>query len=129
MACAQYSRSLGRSARGGYVTALTLANAAPCPKVTAKQDREYFMSVDNVDELRRAFQAFVEARSDLLDVGTDACMQKGLYPNMRNIWQTILMEIFGMQAGEKAMDLSAGLAQMAEDHMKKANLGIQFDDQ
>ena len=87
------------------------------------------MSVDNSDELRRAFQAFVEARSDLLDAGTDACMQKGLYPNMRNIWQTILMEIFGMQAGEKAMDLSAGLGQIAEEHMKKANLGVQFDDQ
>ena len=87
------------------------------------------MSVQNIDELRKTFQAFVEARSDLLDAGTDACLEKGLYPNMRNIWQTILMELFGMQAGERSMDLAAGLMQMAEDHMKNANVGIQFDDQ
>lgn len=85
------------------------------------------MAVKNIDEVRRTFEAFIEARSDLLDAGADACMHQGLYPNMRNIWQTILMELYGMQAGEKAMDLSAGLGQLAEEYVKQANLGVDFD--
>ena len=85
------------------------------------------MAVQNIDQVRAAFQAFVDARADLLDAGADACMERGLYPNMRNIWQVVLMELFGMQAGEKAMDLGAGLTQLSEEYLKQANIGIDFD--
>ncbi len=86
------------------------------------------MTAKNIDELREAFQAFVEARARLLDAGCTACEQRAVYPNMRNIWQEILVELFGMQSSEKAMDLAAGLMQIAQEHMDSGNVGIGFGD-
>ncbi len=86
------------------------------------------MTLKNSDQIRDAFQAFIDARANLLDAAYDACVQKGLYPNMRNMWNVVLVDLFGMAAGEKAMDLCAGLMQITEDHLKRADLGVQFDE-
>ncbi len=84
------------------------------------------MTAKNIDELHSAFEAFIEARARLLDAGLKACEQRAVYPNMRNIWQEILVELFGMQASEKAMDLAAGLMQIAQEYMDKGNVGLEF---
>ncbi len=75
------------------------------------------MTVRNIDEIRKNFEAFIEARSNLLDSAQDACFELGQYPNMINMWQVVLFELFGMEAGLKAVDLSAGLMQVAEQHI------------
>lgn len=75
------------------------------------------MTVRNIDEIRKNFEVFIEARSNLLDSAQDACFELGQYPNMINMWQVVLFELFGMEAGLKAVDLSAGLMQVAEQHI------------
>lgn len=75
------------------------------------------MTVRNIDEIRKNFEAFIEARSNLMDSAQDACFELGQYPNMINMWQVVLFELFGMEAGLKAVDLSAGLMQVAEQHI------------
>ncbi len=75
------------------------------------------MAVRNIDQIRKNFEAFIEARSNLLDEAQDACFELGQYPNMQNMWQVVLFELFGMNASMKAVDLSAGLMQIAQDHI------------
>lgn|GEM_PF-2588178 len=86
------------------------------------------MAVSNRDQIVATFEAFIEARARLMDAAYDACVEKGVYPNMRNMWDVVLRELFGSSAGEKAMDLSAGLSQIAQDHLSYAKPGVQFED-
>ena len=75
------------------------------------------MTVKNIDEIRKNFEAFIEARSNLLESAQKACFELGQYPNMNNMWQVVLFELFGMDAGLKAVDLAAGLMQLADGHI------------
>ncbi len=75
------------------------------------------MTVKNIDEIRKNFEAFIEARSNLLESAQNACFELGQYPNMLNMWRVVLFELFGMDAGLKAVDLAAGLMQLAGDHI------------
>ncbi len=86
------------------------------------------MALRNRDQIRSTFEAFIEARSHLLDAAYDACVEKGVYPNMRNMWDVALRELFGPSAGEKAMDLSAGLNQITQDYLAYAKPGVQVED-
>ena len=86
------------------------------------------MVLSNRDQIQSTFEAFIDARAHLLDAAYDACIEKSIYPNMRNMWDSVLRELFGSGAGEKAMDLSAGLSQIAQDYLSYAKPGVQVED-